>query len=193
MPSEFQERLSLVRNHYIDAFLSAVSEADEAEVVFEPVLRNSNGEAVGDGPLNLPCRVDVFQTTDGQSRMIDSPGAPKLPDLIVSANGVGVTLRPFIWDYARVTVKHVDSPLPIDELKDWFDDWFDVDEEEPLLDNGLAGCIHFMSDPDKSDDQTQFTIDFGTAPEKAFATLIDCFKNIPGCHVEVTSLAAEPA
>ena len=192
MSDNLHERLSLVRNHYVDALLNAVSEADESEVVFEPVLRNSEGEPVGDGALNLPCRVDAFQTTDGQSRMIDSPGVPKLPDLTTLVSGVQVTLKPFIWDFARVTVHHGSEPFPTDELKDWFDDWFDADEQEELLENGLSGCIHFMSDPDTSDGQTSFTIDFGSAPEKAFTTMIECFQGVQDCVVEVTSLAAEP-
>lgn len=189
MHPDIQERLLLVRDHYINAFLAAVSDAEESKVVFEPVLRNAEGEAVGDGLLGLPSRVDMFQTEDGQSRMIDSPGVPKLPELIVSVDEAQVTLQPFIWDFARVTVKHDAVPFPSDELKDWFDDWFDVDEEEPLLDNGLTGCIHFMSDPEVSENQTQFTVDFGTSPEKAFSTLIDCFKGMAGCRVEVTSLS----
>ena len=176
----------------MDAFLTAVSEAAESEVVFEPVLRNADGEPVGDGALNLPCRVDAFQTTDGQSRMIDSPGVPKLPDLRISVSGIQVTLKPFIWDFARVTVQYGSASFPIDDLRDWFDDWFDADEQEELLENGLSGCIHFMSDPETSDGQTSFTIDFGSAPEKAFTTLIECFQSIPECVVEVTSLAAEP-
>ena len=191
MSEEFAERLSLVRNHYVDAFLTAVSEADESEVVFEPVLRNSDGEPVGDGTLSLPCRVDVFQTTDGQSRMIDSPGVPKLSALTTSFGEIQVTLKPFIWDFVHVTVQHGSEPFPIDGLRDWFDHWFDADEQEELLENGLSGCIHFMSDPETSHGQTSFTIDFGSAPEKAFTTLIECFQSIPDCVVEVTSLPAE--
>jgi hypothetical protein len=192
MSDNLNERLLLVRNHYVDAFLAVVSEAGESEVVFEPVLRNSEGEPVGYGPLNLALRVDALQTTDGQSRMIDSPGVPKLPDLTTLVGGVQVTLKPFIWDFARVTVNHDSDPFPTDELKDWFDDWFDADEQEELLENGLSGCIHFMSDPDTSDGQTSFTIDFGSAPEKAFTTLIECFQSVQDCVIEVTSLAAEP-
>lgn len=192
MSDNLDEQLSLVRNHYVDALLTAVSEGDGAEVVFEPVLRNSDGEPVGDGTLDLPCRVDAFQTTDGQTRMIDSPGVPKLPDLTTLVSGIQVTLKPFIWDYARVTVHHGSEPFPIDELKDWFDDWFDADEQEEPLENGLSGCIHFMSDPDVSEGKTSFTIDFGSSPAKAFTTLIECFQSVPDCVVEVTSLTEEP-
>jgi hypothetical protein len=120
--------------------------------------------------------------------MIDSPGVPKLPELTTSIAGVEVYLRSFIWDYARMKVIHTGTPFPTSDLKEWFDDWFDVEEQEPLIDAIFTGCIHFMSDPETVENETSFTIDFGTAPEKAFLTLIDCFRSIGSCRVEVTSL-----
>ncbi len=51
--------------------------------------------------------------------------------------------------------------------------WMDLDDEFPRDEHGLSGVLHFVSQPDNEENESVFYVDFGSAPLKCFASLME--------------------
>jgi hypothetical protein len=173
--------IDLVRKVYINEFRRVFFEM--GDVHLEPALRTSTGLLATEGELRLPVRLDLLPKAGGSSIMIDSPTRPQIELWESMIGDCHVSIRPFTWDYARVSIYGVfDNWTPI---KEWFFRWFDPDDQNCLNKEGLYGVVHFLSDPEIEEGVASLTVDFGSAPIEAFFSLLDAFLAMRPNRVEV--------
>lgn len=81
------------------------------------------------------------------------------------------------WDYLKISA----FPLPSgdwESLRESFLRWFDAAEVNVPDADGLYGVVHFISDPEISDDGFQFFVDLGSSPIGALSDLLDCLASM---------------
>jgi len=114
-------------------------------------------------------RVDYMANAEGKPNVVEFQFDQFL-DFEPAESSVGstaLTLRPFKWENAGVTL---DGAIwPEQPLMDWFDDWFGLtsgreDQAEP---GQLGGLIHSLSIA-----EARIEVDLGSAPVEAFEQLL---------------------
>jgi len=164
--------IKAIRDANIAALSTAVNQNTDCFV--EPAYLDDDGEVVVEGPYNLPCRADLITRIDGcpgDSVMVNSALVNVFADFEVIESNIPLTIGTFHWDNANFTAS-LNTETDLAPLIEWFYSWFDAaDENEPDA-YGLYGVTHFMSDPHFVEDKIEFTVDFGSAPEDVFFSLI---------------------
>lgn len=171
------EMLDRVRQYYIDRLMTAAESRSTRKaysVILEPALRNSAGEVIVGGELQLPVRKDLAVVQNGVVKellTIDTKGMLSFEPISFDwGDSLRVSLGPFQWQ--RMTLR---MPLPKGTdwhlLKEWFWHWFR--QEEVGGDDILLGAVHFLSDPEVSRNAVTFEVDLGSAPVEAFEELLD--------------------
>jgi hypothetical protein len=72
-------------------------------------------------------------------------------------------------------------------LDRWHAKWLDPQEERSRNNGGLAGVIHWLSEPNRDNDQQSFVVDFGSSPVEAFDELLTALAKIDVQKVTVAS------
>ena len=170
------ELLDQVRQYYVDQLLKAQNEllADESvRLILEPELRGSDGATVQEGTLQLPVRTDIAVLRKEVPELLTIDTERMLsfePISFMWGADLEVRLGPFQWQAMRLQV-----PLPQttcwQPLQHWFWRWFKEDAGEH--NKVLVGAVHFLSDPEVTNDAVTFVVDLGTAPVEAFEDLLD--------------------
>lgn len=147
-----------------------------ALVLSEAVLRSQGRNAIVEGVLGLPVRLDLVSVAEGAEPRCLSVNSERLltfdPVSFVWSEGLRVALGPFQWDSLTVRIPAPVGPVDWKPLVAWFREWFREEEDgagEPL------GVVHFLSDPDVVGGAVRFTADLGSAPVEAFEGLLDAF------------------
>lgn len=167
--------------------LKAASE-EHAPCYMEPALRNEDGTVAGEGEFDLPCRVDVIPIGDDDdllpSVMVDPSTRLRFQTLLITEDGMRVSVKPFGWDHAEFVVRFPGKPV-VQALLQWFLTWFDPDDNNAVDPDGLSGVVHYLSDPAYSKDKLRFDVDFGSAPVEAFHALVQTLKQMGASAMEV--------
>jgi hypothetical protein len=168
--------LDKIRQYYLDRYIATAEQrmANTADVVLEPALRNSDGEVVVEGELQLPLRIDLVVLQNGEAKeslTIDTDGMLSFEPISFDwSDSLQVSLAPFQWQQATLRMP-VPRKADWQPLIDWFWHWFG--EEDDNAGEELLGAVHFLSDPEVSKKMVTFAIDLGTAPVEAFEELLD--------------------
>lgn len=172
------ELLDKVREQYVSNFIHKLEElSDSHKVIVEPAYRNSEGQIVTEGLLDVGARVDVAVVGESiEALNFDVEGMLSFEAFSFKwNNSLMVNLSPFQWDYVAVTFSnHLKDLVPV---KQWFDKWF---KENPIDGSELFDCVHYISDPEinNDDNTTTLYIDFGSARTSAFEEFLDAVSEI---------------
>ena len=171
----FREVVERSRNRTIECIRRAIDERrSSVRVHVEPALRLKNGEiAHAPDGLKLPLRWDFYAEGDAGGKNADSLTVQfSEPVFVTWSNEMRVQVSDLCWDCMRFRL----SPLPTDTdwswLSKWFLQWFDPEDQNPKSETGLYNMVHFISDPQIDDGFVWFEVDFGSAPIKAFESLL---------------------
>jgi hypothetical protein len=156
-----------------------LSELADGKAILEPTLRSVDGTVTYDcHGLKTPIRKDVA-TKQGDSWVTANVDAPTVrvspPINLIWKDSLGVSVHALTWDYVTFLLSPPASDVNWIPVRDWFLRWFDVDDVNDKIPEGLFGVIHFMSDPETEGNQIKLVVDFGSAPVGAFGELLDCF------------------
>ena len=146
-----------------------------------------------EGPFRLPMRGDVFVIAEGgaqESLQVDTDTMLGFEPIAFDWNEtLSVELRPFQWNWCPVELLPAEGSTDLSPLVEWFNRWFDGQ-------TGAAGTlqdvVHFMSDPELTENAIVTSIDFGSAPIDAFEELLDACSSAGAVGVRIGA-AAEPA
>ena len=145
------------------------------------------------GPPDVPekyrlWRCDAIWKEDGRPQPgefeLDSP-PPFAPLTEKHPSGVLITLHPIVWHRCEFYFK-----APGDTWKGvdrWQTKWLDEQDRRPPDKFGLAGVIHWLSQPSCDGAQYSFLVDFGSAPPDAFHELVSALGDAGAREVTVAS------
>jgi hypothetical protein len=130
------------------------------------------------GPPEIPeqyrlWRCDAIWRQDGRPQ----PGQFELdppekfdPLTAKHPSGFNVTVHPFVWHACEVYFKApTDSWIHVEE---WRKKWLDENDKNPRDKFGLAGVIHWFSQPSRAGDSYANLIDLGSTPPNSLHELL---------------------
>jgi hypothetical protein len=145
------------------------------------------------GPLNVPekyrlWRCDGMWKEDGrpQPGQFDlDPPASFGPLTGKHPSGVTITLYPIVWSKCQFHFPaHKGS---WDSVMQWQTKWLDENDKKLRDEFGLAGVIHWLSEPSLHGDHQTFLVDFGSAPVDAFHELLFALAELEVRELTVSS------
>jgi hypothetical protein len=188
------ELLDQIRDYYVGRLVDAVNEHsahDDTTVAHECAFRNSDGNIVTEGQLDLPARGDIFEIRAGavtDSIQIDTEGMLSFEPLTFEwpEDNLSVDLGPFQWNWIQLRIYGLPRDADWKPLREWFMRWFH--DEDPAADE-LLGGVHFMSDPENARDYVQVSLDLGTAPVGSLEELLDAVARMRAKHLQIGQFA----
>lgn len=153
-----------VRANYIAAFTKHFAQSKDAGHNVHAEIRVEYGD---------PKRHDLYRNAVIDMLRKDETGAVSATRIVTSPMeasypGVPITSR-VAWH--SMTFRCEPLEFPENDLVAWGERW--IHDENPPLgpQDGLTGIIHFVSEPELTDDLVEFEVDFGSAPFEAFEEL----------------------
>jgi len=169
------ELIEKIRGLTVDALHAAAAQhADAGRVVYEPALRDADGNAVTDGELVLPTRVDlVVVAADGTGQESITVETKRLvtfePVSMEWDGGMDIHVDPFQWDWCGLRLEGLPDNPDWAALTAWFLRQFEAAGDS----DGLKDVVHFLGDPTAlPGGGVALTLDFGSAPVDAFGELM---------------------
>jgi hypothetical protein len=130
------------------------------------------------GPSEVPeryrlWRCDAIWKQDGKPQPgqfeLDPP-APFPPVVEKHESGITVSIHPMVWH--RCEFSFGARRPRWKSLDRWQTKWLDQKDKKTPDKSGLAGVIHWLSQPTRNGDRWEFLVDFGSAPPSAFHELL---------------------
>jgi hypothetical protein len=185
------ELLDEIRELYLDRYAEAIKNYrrnKSVKVFTEGALATSRGEPIGEGPLDLPMRIDIAVVKGGsvkESFRVDSELRLYFETFSVDwAEKLPVTLCPFQWDFCQARLFGLADSPDWKPLVDWFMSSFHGSSPSGA-DEDFSGVVHFMSDPELQGECYLVEFDFGSAPVETFGTLLEAFILVGAKSVEI--------
>ncbi|MGB6068307.1 MAG: hypothetical protein WBG50_26155 [Desulfomonilaceae bacterium] len=123
-PSQLLDR---IRQLYLDTFAEAIESCRKdasVKVVAEAAFATSDGEVIGEGPLDLPLRTDLLIIEGGEVKEsfgVDSEQSLSFePFSFRWDEKLQVTLSPFQWDSCEAKIFGLRGNPDWKPLADWF-------------------------------------------------------------------------
>ncbi len=183
--------LDEIRDLYLETFFTAIESCGSdgsARVVAEVALSTADGEAIGEGPLGLPLRIDIAIVEDREVKetyRVDSERSLSFePWSFEWRERLQVTLFPFQWDWCEAKIYGLCGSPDWKPLVDWFMSSFHQSSPSETAED-FSGVVHFMSDPESQGDCHMVSFDFGSAPVETFQSLLDAFAGVGAKSVEI--------
>lgn len=169
--SEFCSNLEDVQRLYLDYYRTCIeAHRDKDSFVAELLI-------LVNGPPEVPkkyrlWRCDGIWKSDGQPKPVEFQLNPPeaAPAVIEFRNGIEVTLFPILWHSCEFQFQA--SNPSWQSLDQWQQKWIDEGDKQKRDEWGLAGVIHWMSQPAQDGSKYVFNVDFGSAPPNAFHELV---------------------
>jgi hypothetical protein len=180
-----------MRDLYLAQFLTQIETANKQfqRVLLEAVYCSESGEALRDGSLNLPMRVDLIAIThqsDFKTFRIDSLQGVQFEVFhLQSSNGPCVTIAPFLWDCLKIQVRTKLKDQILQVMTKWFIENFDECDSREVDSVGMRKVVHFLSDPKIDDGVIEFEVDLGSAEPNALETLLERLANTSAHAVQL--------
>lgn len=166
------EILDKIRSYYLDTLSDEVDSNGSERLIIEPAYRDSEGNIATEGFFNIGSRIDLAITDDGKStRSINIDTEEMISFESVSfewETSLQVKLNPFQWNYCPIEL--FGESINWDPIIIWYQKWF---EEKPTEQSDYFNCVHFMSDPEKTEHGHRVYIDFGTASVSSIEEFLD--------------------
>ncbi len=169
------ELLDSIREHYLARLLASATEAGSSpDLIMEPAHLTRDGQAAVEGNLALPYRSDFVLTADGRavrSVLVDTDSMLSFePVAFAWDDRLAVSINPFQWNRCECNLTEGPSRPDWEPFRLWFLKCF---EERATQEDGLHGCVHFMSDPEAVPGGFCLEVDFGSGPVESFEELLD--------------------
>ncbi|WP_242489766.1 hypothetical protein [Pseudomonas sp. TH07] len=158
------ELFAAIRKPYVET-LSRVAAQCASHV--EPAYRNSDGSLATEGAMDTPCRVDAIAAegvSAGQLVQVDSETELAFEPVRFELGQTAVVISPFGWDWLPLQVRGLSGEVASQVVRAWFLEWFDGEDENSPTEEGLQGVVHFVSDPEATEEGYRVKIDLGSAP-----------------------------
>lgn len=166
------ELLVAIRKPYVETLARI---AAEGAPHVEPAYRNSDGSLAVEGTMATPCRVDVI-AGEGASAcepvQVDSESELAFEPVRFAIEQMAVGISPFGWDWLPLEVRGVSLEQACEVIRTWFFEWFDGEDQNPSTEEGLQGVVHFVSDPEATEEGYRFKVDLGSVPAEALEELL---------------------
>ena len=183
--------LDRIRELYLASFAEAIESCRKdksLEVVVEAPYSTSDGEVIGEGPLDLPLRTDIIITEGGvvkeRFRLDSEQSLSFEPFSFLWDEKLQVALSTFQWDWCEAKIFGLRGSTDWHPLVDWFMSSFH--ESFPSgAGEEFSGVVHFMSDPESQGDCYFVSFDLGSAPVETFETLLDALASVGATSVEI--------
>lgn len=91
---------------------------------------------------------------------------------------VVVLIQLFVWDWVVVEVDGFDESIVNDVFKMWFFVWFDVDDENMLVEDGLYGIVYYLLELVCMEQGWCIYVDFGFVLEMVVEDLLFWFVDV---------------
>ncbi|PUA41712.1 hypothetical protein C5U62_30815 [Pseudomonas protegens] len=166
------ELLAAIRKPYVET-LARVAAEGAAHV--EPAYRNSDGSLAVEGAMGTPCRVDVIAgegASAGEPVQVDSESELAFEPVRFAIEQMAVGISPFGWDWLPLEVRGLSLEQACEVIRTWFFEWFDGEDQNPSTEEGLQGVVHFVSDPEATEEGYRFKVDLGSVPAEALEELL---------------------
>lgn len=166
------ELFAAIRKPYVET-LSRVAAQCASHV--EPAYRNSDGSLATEGAMDTPCRVDLIAAegvSAGQLVQVDSETELAFEPVRFELGQTAVVISPFGWDWLPLQVRGLSGEVASQVVRAWFFEWFDGEDENSPTEEGLQGVVHFVSDPEATEEGYRVKIDLGSAPGEAVEGLL---------------------
>ena len=165
---ELQEILNKHREYYLEKFSNYVNSIDD------PII-----ELLIEMPYEEPEEIFRLFRYDLATKGKEAPNLKEFnadgylnhQELNFSVNGKTIILAPIGWNGVDITLDN--HSTDISNIVVWATKWLDSKDEKVQDSNKLQGVIHNISKPEKEDDKTTFSVDFGSAPTEAVLELLD--------------------
>ena len=180
------ELLASIRNRYAERLAAAIADAPGAHV--EPAYRTAGGALAVEGDPALPCRADLIPTQGakaGVPLMVDSETKLQFEPLTFTIAPATVHLAPFTWDWVTLTVAGLSLVQTSAVMSQWFARWFDGEDTNSPTTEGLYEVVHFLSNPEASDDSVAYNLDLGSSSEVALEDLLFCLADVGASDINV--------
>ena len=108
----------------------------------------------------------------GEPVQVDSETELGFEPVRFAIEQMAVVISPFGWDWLPLEVRGLSLEQASEVIRAWFFEWFDGEDENSLTEEGLQGVLHFVSDPEVTEEGYRVKIDLGSAPEEALEALL---------------------
>lgn len=178
------ELLDQIRDYYLVKLTDEVNSIGSDGLILEPAFRDNNGNVVTEGFFDAGSRVDVAVTKDNESSKslnVDTEEMISFEALSFSwETTLKVKLTPFQWNYCPIEL--IGEELDWKPIASWYHKWF---QENPTEESKFFNCVHFISDPEKTEKGHRVYIDFGTASVSSLEEFLDSVIIAGATEVEV--------
>lgn len=132
-------------------------------------------------------KLDFVLTIDDQIRGIHLvvPNVSIATTEFKLPNGTILTVKPIAWNSIDLRCDTFNASAK--PFQDWCSHWLDVVEKFEKDEIGLSGTLHHVTVPKTENDQTTFSIDFGSAPVEAFETLMKLLSELGVANITISS------
>ena len=179
--------ISAGRDHYLSRYRVAIKDyrarfqPSGPEVMFNPIGSTT--------PIPYRYfRADLASGAVSPPNLTDinvDPHETFAPVAFAWDSGLMVTLYPFVWN--GVEFVSGTAPKNISLLTDWVWRWLDDGDMKPQDSDGLSEVIHSVTYPKVKDSRWSFSVDFGSAPVKAFEELLGTLSDLGLVAVSIGS------
>lgn len=185
------ELLEQIRDYYVERFVEGVNglqEEGKVATIHEVALRSEDGKVIEEGMLNVGTRVDVIVMRgddDNEAMMIDTEGMLGFEpiELPWPNSPMKVLFQPFQWNSVLLRLTGVNVDSDFSKLRDWYVEWFQVDEEP---EDELLEGVHSITDPEPiGDNAVELVVDMGTATVDAINGLLAALADMGVERVEI--------
>jgi len=174
-----------IREHYLDCYVTSLKEFQSMHSPSAPeVLFELQRECAY--PFRL-YRADMASNAGGKSKMQEVNPASHLsfePFTVTVSPNLEVKLHPIAWNGVDFRINASPSWT---SLEAWALRWLDVEDKHEQDANGLQGVIHSVTAPKAGGGQSEFSVDFGSAPILAMQELLNVLSDLGATVVEVKS------
>jgi hypothetical protein len=172
------EVLTKERTQYISTYKDGINMYDKGSSAIEVML-----QITSDQNKSLP---EIFQL-HRFDLMVKAPNGKLNPtefnlhqDSILhfekqeyKINDIAVNIEPFVWNGCEFTFDK--EPNNWDSFSNWAIKWIDLEDENKIDVDGFQNVIHSVTFPEQKNGKWTTSIDFGTAPIRAFKELLTIF------------------
>ena len=167
--------LDPIRESTITALLHAQARALDAgaDIMAEPIRRDTEGKVARSGELDLPSRGDIAVTMEGRTliQRVEGRSVPGFEPLeAFIAQDFQAVIGPFRWEDVPVLMSRAAERPNWSPLRLWFLEWFQT--RTGGLAPELAGGVHSIEGPKDVLRGWRFHIDLGSAPTDAVIGLL---------------------
>lgn len=171
---ELTELLNKHREYYLSHFIDLLNQSEDGATELLIELKNDEPEE-----LFRLYRYDlVTEKKDGHGiTEFNTDGFLNHQDIEFTVENKTIIHSPIVWNGVEISID--DSSNGFENVKRWAYKWLDIANAKSPGSNNLQGVIHSITKPEKLNNWTTFSIDFGSSPIESVIELLEILINDP--------------